>query len=147
MRHPLALVGLPLAALAFTGLFAPGSAAEEAAPVARRATVTVTIVFQCNGTRSVTPWRAQLRQGDDIEWVLGAGSDVPSFEIRKKRALQRWPFGSDHPARGQPGQPARGTGMRPNANGTYPYDIVAPCPGPGGSTQMAVIDPDIIIDF
>lgn len=147
MRHPLALVGLPLAALAFTGVLAPTATPADEPPVARRATVTVTIVFQCNGTRSVSPWRAQLRQDDDIEWVLGPGSDVPSFEIRKKRALQRWPFASEHPARGRAGEPARGTGMRPNANGTYPYDIVAPCPGPGGSTRTEVIDPDIIIDF
>lgn len=147
MRISPVLLGLQFAALVGAAALSTPPAQPSADPTARRATVTVTIVFQCEGTRSVSPWRVRLQQGDEIEWVLDPSSDVPSFEIRKKRALQRWPFGSPHPPRGRPGEPARGTGMRPATSGTYPYDIVAPCPGPGNSTRNAVIDPDIIIDF
>jgi hypothetical protein len=134
-----------LAALALTALPSAPVAADDAPRV--RKTVTVTIVFQCDGTRSVSPWQAHLDQGDDIEWVLDPSSDVEEFSIEKKRLIGGWPFRSEHPALGRRGESARGREMRENQSGkTYRYDIVAQCPGPGNSTRREVIDPDIIID-
>ncbi len=146
LRRRLLFALLPaLAALALTALPSAPVAADDA-PRARK-TVTVTIVFQCDGTRSVSPWQAHLDQDDDIEWVLDPSSDVDAFEIQKKRLIGGWPFRSEHPALGRKGEAARGREMRENQSGkTYRYDIVAQCPGAGGSTRREIIDPDIIID-
>ncbi len=146
MRRPLLLAVLPaVAALALTALPSAPIAADDAPRL--RKTVTVTIVFQCDGTRSVSPWQAHLDQGDDIEWVLDPASDVTEFEIQKKRLIGGWPFRSEHPALGRKGENARGREMREYQQGKkYSYDIVAQCPGPGGSTRREIIDPDIIID-
>lgn len=140
------LAALPaLAALAMAVLPTVPVAADDA-PRARK-TVTVTIVFQCDGTRSVSPWQARLEQGDDIEWVLDPSSDVTEFDIQKKRLIGGWPFRSEHPALGRRGENARGREMRENQRGKkYSYDIVAQCPGPGNSMRREIIDPDIIID-
>lgn len=108
--------------------------------------VTVTIVFQCAGTRSVTPWNARVAQGGEVEWVLDPSSDVAEFEIKKKRTLQRWLFQNEASHRGRRDQPARGRQMRSGAQGRHAYNIEAQCPGPGGSTRTEVIDPDIIVD-
>jgi hypothetical protein len=143
MRRPTLLVALPIALLAAVGATLPASRPASAASAE---TLTVTIVFQCEGTRSVSPWISRIKQGDQIEWVLDPSSDVTEFEIRKKRALGRWPFQSELPARGRPGTPAVGNNMRLDARGTYAYNIEAMCPGPGGSMRKAVIDPDIIVD-
>lgn len=143
LRRPVLLVALPVAVIAAVGATLP---AAHPAPTRTAETLTVTIVFQCDGTRSVSPWIARINQGDDVEWVLDPSSDVTEFEIRKKRALGRWPFQSELPARGRPGTPAAGNNMRTDARGTYAYNIEAMCPGPGGSMRKAVIDPDIIVD-
>lgn len=135
-------LGLALGLLALPS--APAGA-DDAPRVPK--TVTVTIVFQCDGTRSVSPWQAHLAQGDEIEWVLDPSSDITEFEIQKKRLLGGWPFRSEHPALGRPGQSARGREMREGLSGkTFRYDIVGKCVGPGGSERKEVIDPDIIID-
>ncbi len=137
---------------AFAALFSLvliGATRSTSAPGAQQGgaqTHTVTIVFQCAGTRSVSPWELRIRQGDNVDWVLDESSDVDEFEIVKKRALQRWIFDDGRPARGRRGEPARGRDMRQNARGTHAYNIEAMCPGPGGSMQKAVIDPDIIVD-
>lgn len=144
MRRFAALAASLVALFSLTGLRGGPDAASHPARAAQ--TVRVTIVFQCEGTRSVSPWIARLAPGDSIEWVLDPSSDITEFEIRKKRALQGWPFASAHPARGRPGAPAFGREMRRGASGRYAYDIVTRCPGPGGSMRPAVIDPDIIID-
>lgn len=146
MRRLLLSLALPMgAALALAAL--PGGPLSADDTPAVRKTVTVTIVFQCDGTRSVSPWQAHLDQDDEIEWVLDPSSDVNEFEIQKKRIIGGWPFRSEHPALGKKGENARGREMRENQSGkTYRYDIVAQCPGPGGSTRREVIDPDIIID-
>jgi hypothetical protein len=146
VRRRFAFALLPaIAALALSALPSAPVAADDA-PRARK-TVTVTIVFQCDGTRSVSPWQAHLEQGDEIEWVLDPSSDVDAFEIQKKRLIGGWPFRSEHPALGRRGENARGREMRENQSGKkYRYDIVAECPGPGNSTRREIIDPDIIID-
>lgn len=141
LRRLSLFVALPLALVAAVGVTLPADPVPPAAD-----TIAVTIIFQCEGTRSVSPWNARLKQGDQIEWVLDPSSDVAEFEIRKKRALGRWPFQSELPARGRPGDPAVGNNMRMDARGTYAYNIEAMCPGPGGSMRKAVIDPDIIVD-
>lgn len=136
---------------AFAALFSLALlAATRAAPAADESqgtasTHTVTIVFQCEGTRSVSPWNVRIKQGDDIEWVLDPASDVPEFEVVKKKALQRWIF-QNGAHRGRPGTPARGSQMRPGSRGTHSYNIEAMCPGPGNSMRKTVIDPDIIVD-
>lgn len=119
---------------------------RQPAPTRAAATVTVTVLFTCTGQRAVDPWEVRLAQGDEIDWVLDPRSDVETFEIRKKRALQRWPFDSDHPARGRQGEPARARAMKNSARGRYAYDIIAECPTGTGGTRRVVIDPDIIID-
>lgn len=137
MRRRRPLIVLPLIALALV--------AWRAAP--RSVEVhTVTIVFQCNGTRAVTPWQVRIKQGDEVRWVLDPSSDVSDFEIEKKRALQRWVFQNEDRHRGNREGPAHGRAMRERADGVHPYNIVAQCPGPGNSMQRAVIDPDIIVD-
>ncbi len=146
MRRRFVLAALPAFAALGLALLPSVPVAADNAPRVRK-TVTVTIVFQCDGTRSVSPWQAHLEQGDDIEWVLDPSSDVDAFEIQKKRLIGGWPFRSEHPALGRKGEKARGREMRDNQQGkTYRYDIVAQCPGPGGSTRREIIDPDIIID-
>ncbi len=114
-------------------------------PARRAQTVTVTVLFTCEGERAVNPWEVRLAQGDEIDWVLDERSDVQEFEIEKKRALGRWPFDGDRP-RGRKGEPARGRNMKEGARGKYSYDIVAQCPTPDGGSRRVVIDPDIIID-
>lgn len=108
--------------------------------------VTVTILFQCAGTRSVTPWQVRVAQGDDIDWVLDPASDVTEFEIKKKNAQQHWVFRDERSERGRRDRPFRGRRMRDGARGTHPYNIEAQCPNPDGTTHTAVVDPDIIVD-
>ncbi|MBX3133573.1 MAG: hypothetical protein KF689_09345 [Gemmatimonadaceae bacterium] len=118
------------------------------APDALRATVTVTVLFQCAGTRSVTPWVTRVKHGDDIDWALDPASDVSEIDIVPKRGgpLYRWPWTGGN-MRGNRERPAQARGMRPNARGEHRYNIYAMCPGPGGSQRREVIDPDIIIDL
>lgn len=146
MRRRLLLTVFPAAAALALAVLPSAPVGADDAPRVRK-TVTVTIVFQCDGTRSVSPWQAHLDQDDEIEWVLDPSSDINEFEIQKKRLIGGWPFRSEHPARGRRGESARGREMREDQSGkTYRYDIVADCPGAGGSTRREVIDPDIIID-
>ena len=144
MRYRLSAALAALFSLALLGATRGTPAAESQQSAAQ--THTVTILFMCEGTRSVSPWEQHIRQGDDVNWVLDTASDVNEFEIVKKRALQRWIFDNGQPARGRRGDPARGRNMRQNARGTHAYNIEAMCPGPGNSMRKAVIDPDIIVD-
>lgn len=112
-------------------------------------TDTVRVLFQCSGTRSVTPWQVTLSSpADSVVWLLDEASDVDSIEIRAKRngiGLRPWPFRQGRPE-GTKGRPAVQTDAR-DGKRTYPYEITAMCPGPGNSWRRAIIDPDIIIDF
>lgn len=145
-RHVRLLLLPAIAVLLFAALRAAPAPTPAGGELARAKTVTVTIVFQCNGLRSVDPWQVRAVEGDTIVWVLDTlRSDVADFSIDRKRALGRFPF-QTRPLRGGRGRPAAGRDMRPNAQGTYPYNIVSECPGPGNSMQRAIIDPDIIID-
>lgn len=145
MRRIIAVTLVPVFAfIALAGLRAvPNTAPDEI-----RATVTVTVLFQCAGTRAVTPWVTRVKHGDDIDWVLDPASDVTEIDVVPKRGgpLYRWPWtGGD--MRGNRERPAQARGMRPNAKGEHRYNIYAMCPGPGNSQRREVIDPDIIIDL
>jgi hypothetical protein len=114
-----------------------------------RSVDTVTVLFQCQGTRSASPWAVTLTSPEDsVVWVIDPASDVEEIEIEPKRnalGLRPWPFerGERLAARGRPAvQFAPRSGRR-----TYRYNIVAMCPGPGNSMRRTVYDPDIIIDF
>lgn len=108
--------------------------------------VTVTIVFQCAGTRSVSPWQARVAQGDEIDWVLDPTSDVTEFEIKKKTEPQSWLFLEERPEKGRKDRAFRGRQMRAAARGTHPYNIEAQCTNADGTTRTELIDPDIIVD-
>jgi hypothetical protein len=143
----LGVVVLTRPALPREALAAPTSSLTAAA--ARRSVDTVTVVFQCQGTRSASPWAVTLTSAQDsVVWVIDPASDVEEIEIEPKRnalGLRPWPFerGERMAARGRPAvQFAPRSGRR-----TYRYNIVAMCPGPGNSLRRTVYDPDIIIDF
>jgi hypothetical protein len=137
------LLALPVALVASAGATIP---AHRPALTGAAATITITIVFQCEGTRSVSPWVARIRQGDQVEWVLDPASDVSEISISKQRSMGRWPFQSELPAVGRVGAPAPGNNMRMDAVGAYGYNIEAMCPGQGRSMRKAVITPEIIVE-
>lgn len=147
MSRRMSLLLLPGVAVLVLAALRTAPAPVPAAPELSRAkTVTVTVVFKCDGLRAVDPWQVRAAEGDTIVWVLDTlRSDVTEFSIDRKRALGRFPF-QTRPLRGGRGRPAAGRDMKPNASGTYQYNIVSQCPGPGNAMQRAVIDPDIIID-
>lgn len=141
------------AALAASGLLIVTTAAAsrpDSSRVARQQSaakvVTVTIVFQCSGTRSVSPWQVRVAQGDEIDWVLDPSSDVTEFEIKKKTEPQSWLFLEERPEKGRKDRAFRGRQMRAAARGTHPYNIEALCPNADGTTRTELIDPDIIVD-
>ena len=110
----------------------------------RRTTHSITVNLTCGNDTDdwVSDSSVRAIRGDTIEWVLTPESDVEDFKVKKKRLLGRWLFErSEVP--GAPGNPARGTDMKPDARGTYTYEIQGRCRGP----QKALIDPDIIIDL
>jgi len=147
-----ALVGLGIVVLSRPDAPSEALAASTVTPSAvtpRRAVDTVTVLFQCEGTRRVEPWAVTLTSPQDsVVWVLDPNSDITEVEIEPKRnnfGLRPWPFQGGQPmvGRGRPGvQFAPRAGRR-----TYSYNVVAMCPGPGNSLRRTVYDPDIIIDF
>ena len=118
-----------------------GSAAAQDAPLR------VTILFMCNGARSVDPWEARIRSGRDVEWVLDQRSDATDFRIKRKKADDPWPFDGAAAHAGRKGAPARGKGKPRTPRGRYSYDIEAACRAPNGGTEWKKIDPDIIVDI
>lgn len=142
-----ALLIIPVALVLSVGATLPAERpATPPASLPTAETLTITIVFQCEGTRSVSPWVARIKQGDQIEWVLDPSSDVAEIEIHKQRAMGRWPFQSELPAVGRPGAPATGNNMRMDARGTYDYNIEARCPGTSNARRKAVISPEFIVE-
>jgi hypothetical protein len=144
------LVASSIAAVAAiaAGAVAPGTFSGRAIKSAPQDTVPrVTILFMCNGARSVSPWKAHIKSGSDLNWVLDARSDVTDFRIKRKKVGDKWPFDGTGSIDGKKGTPARGRGKAGTAKGTYPYDIEAHCRAPGGGMQWEKIDPDIIVDI
>lgn len=109
--------------------------------------VPVTILFMCDGARSVDPWEVRVRSGRDIVWSLDAASDVEDFRVKRKNTNRPWPFLGTGTIDGRKDAPARGRGRPGTAKGTYAYDIEARCRVPGGGTEWKKIDPDIIVDI
>ena len=111
-----------------------------AAPVSARGTITITVSFDCDGKRSVDPWEAHAKPGDDIVWVLSDDSDAERIRIKAKKA-EGWPLsGGGGPDAGK-GSPGRAKIKGDAAKGRASYDIEARC-----GNEWKRIDPDIIID-
>jgi hypothetical protein len=134
----LAVASLVAASAAAAGLAAPPGAPSPG-PNAGRDEVTITVLFMCEGRRSVDPWEAHADPGDDIDWVLDPASDAERIRIRPKRA-EGWPLGGGNPEGGK-GARARGKVKGDAAKGRSSYDIEARC-----GNEWKRIDPDIIID-
>lgn len=131
------------------GAARPGPRTGSPAPAAARQDdpLRVTILFMCNGARSVDPWEAHIRSGRDVEWTLDPASDVTDFRIRRKKAADPWPFEGSASHDGKKDKAARGKGKARTPKGRYAYDIEAACRTSGGATEWKKIDPDIIVDF
>jgi hypothetical protein len=112
-------------------------------PTARRTVHTIGITLKCD-TRSgwVTDSSLHAAVGDTIIFELSPESDVTDFKIKKKRMFGRWLFKRSE-LDGAPGIAARGDDMKPDARGTYSYQVEGKCRG----GPKAIIDPDIIIDI
>lgn len=123
----------------------PARAPEETSSgsAARRATHTITVNLTCGDEKDdwVSDSSLHAARGDTINWVLTDSSNVEDFKVKKKRWFGRWLFERSD-LTGSRGNPARGNDMKPNARGTYTYEIVGRCRGP----EKALIDPDIVID-
>lgn len=139
MRLAPALLAAALATTLLAAMRAPAGAAND---------VTVDIGADCKGRDStaitVSPWTVTVAQGDSIAWAIDADSKVESVEITPKDP-ERWPFAEKPPYKGGKGRPARGRRMKPNARGTYAYDVTVTCKV-GQRTWKTTLDPDIVVD-
>jgi hypothetical protein len=128
------------ATLAAALLFTTAAAARPASPPVRASgVVTINVTFMCDGKRSVDPWEAHAKAGDDIVWVLAAESDATRIRIKAKKSAD-WPLSGNAPEGGK-GNPGRGKVKGDAAKGRSSYDIEARC-----GNEWKRIDPDIIID-
>ena len=141
-----------VSALAVTAMaaVAPWSAAEraaEASAAARRTSHTIYVTMKCD-TRSgwVSDSALHARQGDTIYFALTPESDVRTLVVTPKPRAKifpgPWPYRT-RKLEGEPGRPAVGNDMKPNAQGRYSYNVLGTCQG----GPPAKIDPDIIIDI
>ncbi len=122
------------------------AAAPEVPQTTDQPTVLVTVLFMCEGARSVDPWEVHVKSGQDLDWVLDPKSDATDFRIRRKRSARSWPFEGSAPYGGRKGTPAKAKGRQNASKGRYSYDIEASCPAANGKVEWKRIDPDIIID-
>lgn len=131
-------------AVAATGIAA--LAAPE--PVQTSTVVPVNVTITCTGDGvqfAISPYRVRLKVDDGVDWVLVNSPDVTEFSIDKKGPGKPWPYTDSPPYRGGKANPAKGRGMDPKADGTYPYTIAATCSPADGSQRYIVIDPDMIV--
>lgn len=139
MRIVPTLLAAALGAALLSAMRAPARTAKD---------VTVDIGADCRSRDStvitVSPWAVNVSQGDSIAWVIDADSKVESVDISPKKA-DRWPFADRPPYKGGKGRPARGRRMKPNAKGTYAYDVTVTCKV-GQRTWKTTLDPDIVVD-
>ncbi len=143
MRRNLAVL------LGVGGLTGLGFAEMTTSSEAPRATVEVNVDVRCPGGAvqiTVDPWRVELAQGDDIDWILNSSAQSSSIEITPKRPGQ-WAFAqANHGGERGRGNAAQARNMRPNQGGrTYQYDITLQCQDGNADSLTVVIDPDIII--
>lgn len=136
-RFALAAILSGTAAAVLVGAAAPAPP-DAARPAAN--TVTITVSFDCDGKRSVDPWEAHAKPGDDIEWVLDDDSDADRLRIKPKKA-QGWPLAGGGGPEASKGNRGRGKIKGDAARGRSSYDIEARC-----GNEWRRIDPDIIID-
>lgn len=134
-------------ALLISGIALPSAVAAQSATTGG---VPVAVDVRCtpnNGvTVSVTPWSAQLAQGEEIVWALDPNANVDDIMITSKQGPGTWPFANSPPYHGNAGKPPKGSGMKPNQLGKrYAYAITAVCHRADGTTNTIVIDPDMII--
>lgn len=112
------------------------------------ATVQLNITCGANGgvDITVTPWRAELAQGQDIDWALAEAASSDSFAIDPKRpGAPNWPFPATGRQTGTKASRVRYQNMKPNQRGRrYQYNITMWCQRPDGADTV-VIDPDIVI--
>jgi hypothetical protein len=118
-------------------------------PTARPAAdVTVDVSADCvskdSTTITVSPWTVSVSQGDSIAWAIDPESRIESIDIAPKKA-ERWPFTDRPPYKGGKGRPARGRNMKPDAKGTYSYDVTVTCKV-GNKQWKTTLDPDIVVD-
>lgn len=131
---------LAAATVAAAILFTTAAATRPASPPSRAAdVVTINVTFMCDGKRSVDPWEAHAKAGDDIEWVLTSESDAERIRIKAKKQAD-WPLSGNTPDIGK-GKRGRGKIKGDAAKGRSSYDIEARC-----GNEWKRIDPDIIID-
>jgi hypothetical protein len=111
------------------------------------ATVPVNVDVRCPDQSvqfSVNPWSAELRQGDEIEWVLSDSAQSSEITITSKQG--GWPFTNNPPYTGNRTNPPHGRSMKPNQAGRhFSYAIQLVCQRPGSSPDTVVIDPQIVI--
>ncbi len=119
----------------------------RSADTPRRATVTVNVDVQCQGSRvefSVDPWVARLQQGDDVEWRLADNADSDTITVAPKQG-RAWPFVAAAPG-GSRANAARSGNMRPNQRGRHQYNITLVCQQGNSGPYTVVIDPDMDIN-
>jgi hypothetical protein len=140
---------LPVRALRYLPVPVAVVALVAAVSSAPQATVTVTVNARCAGPKqteiTVSPWNVRMAQGDQINWVIANNANSDNITIEPKDRT-RWPFTNQPPYAGTKANPARGTGMRPNARGTYKYNISLICQQGSNAPDTVVVDPDIIVD-
>ena len=135
MRWPVTM------AVGCMGLIALGMHARPA-PVARKATVSVTCPGPNGQRRAVQPWQTRLQVGDSISWNLVQPILSDTIMIALKDSSQTWPFRSPRHPRGRHSAGAQGAFLA----GHYAYKITLRCPVRGGPPAVITIDPDIIIN-
>jgi hypothetical protein len=131
-------------------LFAVGCAKPEFLPPNRTLPVNVTI--KCEGdsiVARINPYSISLPNSDQdrviAEWVLTPESNADQIDINKK-GDEDWPFEGTLPIEAKKTKPGKGTGIKKQKAGEYPYEytISAMCVL-NGKAKKIVIDPDIII--
>ncbi|MDO8501191.1 MAG: hypothetical protein Q7S20_05070 [Gemmatimonadaceae bacterium] len=108
--------------------------------------VDVSITCTGDGVQfSLSPWRASLREGDEITWNLASDPAISSITINKKQSA--WPFMTQPPYSGGHDKQPHAKGMKANQGGKPPfkYSVTGICTRAGGIADTVVIDPDMII--
>lgn len=126
-----------------------GIARFEAAGVQQQA-YSVSLNIQCpaNGavTTTVNPWRAEVAQGQDIEWTLLGQAQSDSFAIQPKQSgPQNWPYANPGRRKGTKADRAGYGNMRSGQQGRrFQYNITLWCVR-GERVDTVVIDPDVVV--
>lgn len=96
-------------------------------------------------TFSLSPWRARLRPGAPIRFVLDQNAGTNEIVIQKDQ--QRWPYLDLPPYTSRKGTPGGSNrmdaGVQPG--NLYRYSVHLTCTSAGGVAHRVVIDPELII--